>query len=240
MGNGGIHEVSGSQEGTPSRQWVTYDLKKALINAADQAMEDLLAFLEENAADYPTWQASPAYTAQAGLFVQNIGQLVANVGNLQQSRRVFLALRSYLNKAEEFYIKPLLGAPFFAEIKSKLQKRTALTEPEKQVVDLCRAPIAHLALARALPELSLHISEEGITYKSSTNGVIKEEKPDVAYVDSHIRSLKADGDALLGVLQAYLLDNADTFPFFQESNTFKNANTNDEDYNDPDSAFVFV
>lgn len=239
MGNSGIQE-KGNSEGLPTRQWVTYDLKKALIDAADTAMEDMLSFLEANANAYPIWKNSPAYTNQAGLLIQNISQLVANVGNLQQSRRIYLALRAYLLKAEQFYIKPLLGASLYASIKAKLQSRTVLSVVENELLSLCQSPLAHLALAKALPELNLQITEEGITYKTSTNGIIKEDKPALEAISAHIRSLKEDGDALLDSLKNFLLENADDYPLFQETNTYKNWIADDEPLNDPDCNLYIV
>jgi hypothetical protein len=239
MGNAGIQE-KGNSEGQPSRQWVTYDLKKALIDAADTAMEDLLSFLEENADTYPTWKNSQAYTYQGSLLIQNISQLVANVGNLQQSRRVYLVLRAYLQKAEQFYIKPLLGSSLYTDLKGKLASRANLTDDEKELWSLCQSPLAHLALAKALPELNLQITEEGITYKTSTNGIIKEDKPALDAISAHIRSLKEDGDALLDSLKNFLLENADDYLLFQETSTYKNWIADDEVQNDPDCNLYIV
>lgn len=239
----GIQEAS-SEHSSPARQWVTYDLRKALLDQADVALEDLLAFLEENADDYPGWKNSDSYTRLSAGFISSATELSEEV-NVSGSRRLFLMLKPYLRRTQKLYIKPVLGNMLYQHLlDTKLNDQ--LADEEILLLDEIKTSLAHLTLAKAIPELSLEIGEEGIKLASASNGLQQRNSPsgsrgDTTLLSAHQQSLQQDGEALLDSLKEFLFTHEEDYPMFRESNLYKADVRGDSwlDDTDPDDK-VFI
>lgn len=217
IGNNGIQEAT-SQNSGPARQWVTYDLKVALLESGDVALDACLQFLETNAAAYPAWQASEAYTRSKESFL-NSADAISEYINIQNSRRTFLAMRPFIRKAERHYLTNLLGNELLEELKEQIKTNT-LSAENKKVVKLIEPALAQLALHKAIPELAMKVSADGIKVQSFSNGIIKKDTASDTYLSALSRTLEVDGNADLQALTTYLIANAEAIPLFKNSEVY--------------------
>lgn len=94
---------------------------KKFDNSIDQlgweAIETLLAFLEDNEDDYPEWTASSAYTMATKNFV-NSAMDFNNFGGevIERSRLKFMKLRGTLENVERLQIYPIISEDLAEEI----------------------------------------------------------------------------------------------------------------------------
>ena len=184
LGNNGMQETN-TQGLAPARQWVYLENMKATADNADRLLDDALLYLEANAADFPAWVDSPTYTISKELFISTTTDFNRYI-RIQGSRRAYLAFRNYIDRAEQLYILPILGAELFLDLKTKLLKPALLQEADRKIISLIKPALAQLALKEAIPEISLEISGSGIKVLS---------------VNDSIRSRSAATDAQLSALE---------------------------------------
>lgn len=228
IGNNGIQETS-SQGSTPARQWVTYDLKASLLEAGDNALDDLIQYLEENIEAFPAWSESTACSIARELFINNADELGQYV-NIQNSRRTFLALKPYVARAERFFVRGLLGDSYFFALKAQITAKN-ISEENKKVLSFIRPALAPLALLSALPEIALKATADGVKIQSFGNGVIKQDPAAPERISALSRSLEEAGNAELKALESYLLKNGEKIPVYSESDNYKNRITTDTPIN---------
>lgn len=224
IGNAGIQEAN-TESASAARQWVTYDLKKALLEAGDIALDVLLEFLEKNADEYPAWKNSDAYTVNKELFI-NDADTFSKFTNIQNSRRTFLALRPFIAKAERFYITSAISKELFDELKEAM-KNGSTDEKQKKVIDLIQPALAQLALHKAIPEIIFQVGADGIRVQSWSNGFLKKDTASDNQLNFLYSTLEVDGNADLKTLQDFLFENADDYPAFKESKIYQNSKTED-------------
>jgi len=99
-------------EGEMMRQAYKYQenaYRNQLIETGYNALEELVDFMEENNADYPTWSASSARALHLSCFVNTTAKFSA--GHTRDvSRHTFEALLPLLRDVETFAVRPLLGS----------------------------------------------------------------------------------------------------------------------------------
>ncbi|TDB67128.1 DUF6712 family protein, partial [Arundinibacter roseus] len=115
----GKQAPSGANMQSPGK-WMIVAARKEAINKADLALEQALQYLESNKASFTTWKNSLSYTLSKELFIGSATEMTAYFPAARHSRRIYLALRDYLRKAEKFYIKPLLGDALYTSWKNRL------------------------------------------------------------------------------------------------------------------------
>jgi hypothetical protein len=217
IGNAGILETSASGV-TPARQWVVSDLKESLLKAGDVALDAALEFLEENKDDYPDWSDSDFFTLANDLFLNSANELSQFV-NIQNSRRTFLALRPYIAKAERFFIKPTIGESLFNEIKDQLKGE--LSEANEIILKRFIQPAtAQFAICKAIPELLLKVSADGIRVKSVNNGITQKANGSDTQLSELYKSLYWDANSDLTSLKEYLTKHIEDYPLYMESKNY--------------------
>ncbi|TDB60106.1 DUF6712 family protein, partial [Arundinibacter roseus] len=115
----GKQAPSGANMQSPGK-WMIVAARKEAINKADMALEQALQYLESNKANFTTWKNSLSFTLSKELFIGSATEMTAYFPAARHSRRIYLALRDYLRKAEKFYIKPLLGDALYTSWKNRL------------------------------------------------------------------------------------------------------------------------
>jgi hypothetical protein len=218
IGSQGVQETSSSNN-QPARQWAMYDFRKSLIRTGDTALDTLLEFLESKKDDFPTWKDSPAYTLTVDLFFSQAGQM-HHYCNMSGGRRTYLAMRPYISRAERQYIKSVIGEELFIQLKDQLKAGNVSDDYKKLIEDYIRPALAPLSLMKAIPELSLELSDEGIKFKSFDNGITKRNMPALEDKSVLMRALDTDGNAELKVLEGFLIKNADKYDAFKSSQSW--------------------
>lgn len=164
----GIQEQR-STDSAPARQWVYHKFEDAAASNADVLLDNALFWLEAQAAKFPTWQDSEAYTASKELLLHSSYDMSKHV-NIGQSRRTFLAMRSYMRRVEELEIADLVGRPRFEALKAAIVAGT-LTEADKTLWAAIKPALAHRTMVEALPELAVQVTSAGVRVLADNDGI---------------------------------------------------------------------
>jgi len=104
---------------TPASQWRVDDFRNSVKESANDALEDLISFLETNKADYPTWTASSAYSFQKKFFINNSKDINESVF-IDISRLQFLELKPFIHQIERSVILPTMCEVLFQTLKTEI------------------------------------------------------------------------------------------------------------------------
>lgn len=110
-------QESESGDFTGAYKYQEDNLRNNFKNKGFNALDAVLAFLEENVADYDAFKSSPAYTVSQKSLVKNTEE-IQQIFYIQNSRIIFLRLHPVIEQVEELSLQPILGDDLFA----KLQK----------------------------------------------------------------------------------------------------------------------
>lgn len=139
-----------------------YKVLQALLDQGMDALEELLAFLEENKTDYPAWASSDAYK-DFRRFLIRTGQDYSSIYPLLHPRRCYLMLRPIMDIVQEKYVAASIGAAFFAELLAK----DAPSDMEVAVITVLKKAIAYLTIHHATGSLAVRITEAGFTVQAA-------------------------------------------------------------------------
>ncbi|WBO86250.1 DUF6712 family protein [Hymenobacter yonginensis] len=162
LGDTGIHIVSTETQKT-AFQWQITALRRTLSRKGYQDMNALLEWLESSRATTPelqAWAAGPGQLYRRQLLVSAVE--FSRFENIQESWPVFEALRPLISTQELFILEPQLGYDFLSELREQVRTRTLTAENEELLEQFVRPALASLTLARAVPELGLRLTGDGI------------------------------------------------------------------------------
>ena len=120
-------------------------LRTDLEDAAGEAVEALLEWLELNREFVPAWVSSESCTIEIGQFVATAREFQEHV-DIDRSRRRFLKLRPRLRQAEEMVLRPVLGRPLLKAIKVELKAGAVSAASQEILDDYIRPGLANLAI----------------------------------------------------------------------------------------------
>ncbi|TAF02266.1 MAG: hypothetical protein EAZ80_01595 [Runella slithyformis] len=214
QGDGGTVVASPPNMQAPGKWMVTARIAEAR-DKADREMEAVLQFLEKNKSSFATWTASDAYTISAKLFLSSATQFTDYFPAVRNSRRMYLALRSYIEKSEREYVETLIGNALFNDLKTKIANGDVLAPHEKSVVTMLRTIVANDAFRRAVPYLNLN---SDFRLVSEADGIETKD----ALMGDRLTAIKADTEKEVQneskKLKNYLDENASSSvfaPYFQ-------------------------
>lgn len=153
-------------------KWLYVELKKTHQDKADRYLESALAYLEIHADRFPTWKESEVYTVQNGQLIRNTNEGTRFFPAIQNSRRLFLAIRDYFNQAEEEYIVPILGEELYTTLMDKQKAGSLeLTTQEALVLKMARKAVVQYGFSLAVPFININ---PDLRLVSETDGIINE------------------------------------------------------------------
>ena len=163
VSDAGITRQDGPTDKTAYKSQVQ-NLRDTLAERAMMYTEELIEFLETNAATLPLWTDSTQYTAYKSLFVNNGSIFAQYYSAAPYPRQLFMRLRSTIADVEELIIQPLLTTEDYIGIKAA---RTAYppspeVEEESILIKKIQPAIVNLALAKGIPDLLSTIDDNGI------------------------------------------------------------------------------
>jgi hypothetical protein len=144
-------------------QWQTTGLDRALMRKGYLALNTLLHWLEANrekSDELKAWAAGPGQHHRRQLLVS--ATEFSRFENIQDSWEVFEALRPLLRTQELFILEPQLGYDFLSELREQVRTRSLTAENEQLLEDFIRPALAACTLAKAIPELGLRLTGDGI------------------------------------------------------------------------------
>jgi hypothetical protein len=232
-------QQGGSKDKKAAAQWQIDELQASFMNAGYDSIDPMLEYLEENKLLFPAWAGSSAYTVLKQFFINTARQFSEFVW-INESRRTFLVLRAQMKKVEEFSILSILCKPLFAELKAQTLS-SAISEANQVLLDLIRPAVAHLTIARAIEELSVVFSENGIQVSNSTVSTYTKGKQPAP--DLQLQRLKSqaqtDGETYLAQIRELLEGDLDAYPLYRDSPCYQ-SKAHRLYQNDPESGlYVF-
>lgn len=156
-------QIMSTQTHKTAFAWQVASLKKTLCNKGYADMVVLLRWLEENRAASPelqAWAAGPSQNLRRQLLTS--ADEFSRFENIGDSWLVFEALRPLLSRQELFVLEPQLGYDFLTELRDQVRTRTVTAENEELLAQFIRPALASSTLARAIPELGLRLTGDGI------------------------------------------------------------------------------
>jgi hypothetical protein len=216
-GDAGLHETS-TQNTSPARQWNYNNLETAASNNGDAFLDLALAFLEKNAGLFTAWKESPTYTVTHDLFINHTADMAKYV-NIGQSRRAFLMLRPYLERAEMIYILPTLGSAFYDQLKAALAASPSVVQ--LAAIKRLKGACAHLAFYEAIPEISLHVTGAGIRILNENDSIKSRMQARPTDLGILRESALANGKMYLAEAKKFIDSKAETdYPTYYNSPAF--------------------
>jgi hypothetical protein len=184
-----------------AHRWEFEELSEALADKGCFALENLLQFLFDNAADY-SWTVPLNYDL---IFLT--GKEFNKYYNIYQPYRTFEMLRPLLREVEDQEIRSIIGDGFFEE----LRDNDAPNDDEKKVIELIKKAVASLTIKKAVERLPVKISAFGFTVMLSRNpdrAVQGEENAPTDQMSLLHTSVKKSGESYLVKLKDLLNANA--------------------------------
>lgn len=215
-----------TQGGAAMTKWMYVELKNGSLAKADKALENSLLWLEKNqnfekdgVKVFKTWLDSEVYTISNSLFIHSATELTDFFPSAQGSRRLYLQLKNYLRKVEEYQLKPVLGKAFFDKLKEKSDD-----EKTTEALNLIKYYLANRAFAEALPFLNINDNFNLISSGSPAN-VVSEDALDQDRRDGLKINCDDNATNYLNKLKAFLDENASPTFFTEYYNSSQYANS---------------
>lgn len=239
VGESGIQIVSSENKKT-AWQWQVDQLDESLRELGFNAVEEMLAFMEANKEDYPLWTASTAFTENNELFVSSAIEFTSYY-NINNSRRLYNAMRFIIKKVETFKIKPLLGAAYFAALKASIIAG-AVSDDDQLVLDFIKNIVCYLTLADLPSLLSVKVGEDSIVSLETSKTLTTKLK--ITATDTRLAVLQQtcqeDGNTFLEDLKQFLFTNKDNYPLYVSGGAYVDPSLiNDNPYQNGKHSNIF-
>lgn len=127
-------------------------------------LEKLYDYLMANAATFPAWQSSEAYTKLNKNLIKT-GKEFSSYYYLFHPHRTFFSLQPVMQEVEDLYIKSAMDDTFFNYLKSN----AAPSDDEKIVIDFFKKAVANLTIHKSITKLAVKVRPEGFTVMLASN-----------------------------------------------------------------------
>jgi len=188
-------------------------LKSQLRNNGFNALDEVLSFLESRPEAFPLFAGSPLYSLRKASFIPSTDTLnsIIDIGG---SRLVFLRISRFIDTAEEFEIRPLLGKNLYEKVKTNL----SADNPEQRLatlVPMIRKALAYLAYGQSISELGIEVTDKDLFFESQAstmqNSTVRTQLTEnQAFTLS--RKATDTGKRYLELLRDYLIGNLNLYP----------------------------
>jgi hypothetical protein len=152
----GVQIISNEREKT-AFPWQIANLKTGYARKGFNGLDKVLAYLDQYPEQFPAWRSSPTAQAARGYFLTSAADFSAYY-NISNARLSFLALASLLHKTETFALEPVIGTPFFDELKQQLRDDELRPANGLLLEKYLRPALAHLTMALAIGELGVSLN----------------------------------------------------------------------------------
>ncbi|MCP9765128.1 hypothetical protein EGI31_19515 [Lacihabitans soyangensis] len=146
--------------GSPMYKWTYKELKDSSLEAADEALEQALVWLEKNQnAEVSTgvkvfqkWIDSDECSISKSLYINDASEFTAFFPQARHKRRFYLNIREYLVKVEKHELLPQLGKAFFDALRNGDESNYAIAEAKAYA----KYFLAYKAVSEAIPFLNIN------------------------------------------------------------------------------------
>jgi hypothetical protein len=197
-------------------QYQSTKYREENYNEGQDAIENLLAFLEEKIDDFPLWSDSDEFKQYRSLFIKTASEF-NSIYPSPAPQRNYWALRPKMADVEEISIKNFLGSTLYNALKEKAKEPTpGFTEKETALIRLLSKAIAYFTVAAATPFLAVKMTPAGITIPAAASFSSNDNENTRAGADpkmlaSLIESCNHSGSMWLEQAALYMKENKDDF-----------------------------
>ncbi len=191
-------------------------------DSSDEALEDLLVFLEDNVDTFEDWKDAPSYTLIKEAFISSALEFHEEYA-ICESRSTFLSLKTFMLEVQQIHVKAILTPDLYDAMVGHIETND-FTEPQEIILPWIRKAIAYLTIYSSIPHIALKITGEGLqifTRPDRTNT-----KARTAANETRINDLKAScktqGDYYLTLIRNYILENIEEFEEYPQDTTEPN------------------
>lgn len=135
--------------------WQIKDLRRSLLEAGLQALDEALKIMEANEDDFINWTQTEGYTVFNELFVKRTDTFHRWFG-IANSRKTFLALRPYMLETHHQYFTPVFNDATISTIK------TGTDTIQQQVLAFLQASQVHYTVAKAVESGAFLLTATGM------------------------------------------------------------------------------
>jgi hypothetical protein len=118
------------------------DLKRYLLETANEAIDDAVEIMEDNATDFNSWKTSDLFTVFKKNIIRHTREFQKSF-DINNSRKTFLSLQAPMYEVEEQYLLPMLGQCTLDFI-----KEVSIDEKVIRVQELSRLAVGALTVAK--------------------------------------------------------------------------------------------
>lgn len=161
IGPNGIGVVN-TDHVSPASKDRTDALKADLLNAAYDAMEDMLEFLEENIDDYTLWSSSDAYALQYDTIIPSARKF-DEILRIDRSRLKYLEWKPTMKDVESLTIAPQVSEVYLAELRSQIKTDT-LTAKNEIILPWLQKALAYITHSIQVQEKTAMFLQTGTEY----------------------------------------------------------------------------
>ncbi|MBN8820770.1 MULTISPECIES: DUF6712 family protein [unclassified Spirosoma] len=229
-GDLGLQKVN-SQNTVAVAKWEYVDSREANLAMLDLALENFWQTVEQTRP--MAWTTSTAYKKRQRIWIRSASELAQYIPTLGRKSRLFDQLVTYILRAEQVYIKPMLTESVYTDQKAKWSNPAyTLTDAEQTLLETIRPALAHMALYEAYPYLPLTLDTTGITERRSKDGTLEEVAPNSDSKNNQKRQLYLDGQFYLAQLQAFLKETATAsqWPGYYQANLATDTDSAEPDF----------
>jgi hypothetical protein len=218
MSDSGFRVATGNDDAfRPAAKWQIEKIEKTTRNSGFSQLEALVAFLEENRANYPTW----VYAKHRKLIL-NSARAFSQYCNISDSRLIYLKMLPQMKRAERkvgnHISKQQMQIFRTAIADTNVELETALEEEVYEAYELMAEAIANISFAESIKTLPIQI--EGAQLTIFNNQFMSDFDPVTSPNDNTLnwmrRQHREDGEAALAKLVKHLTNHLDIFVEFEE------------------------
>lgn len=221
--------VHKDESSAPASQKRVEQFRLSQLRKAMSGFDRLLAWLEAEKATYTDWAAGEGYTELKQGFVNTTAEFNAVV-DIANSRHLFMRLRPYRRKVEQYELKSYLGADLYDEIKSEIAAGS-ISADNQALLPFIREAVSNRAIAKGMLPLNLQIDERGHLVQGiqESHTMKMQAHAKDAHIDTMVKQYNAEADAFFEKIRNYLNANASAtkYAVYFNSDLYVDPNGND-------------
>lgn len=205
-------------------QYQEVSLRNTFKASGFDALDDLLAYLEENKDDFPNWKNSSEYTSTK-LYLINSTAEFDEIYPINESRLVFMILQKFMRLVENAEIVALLGRELFNEIKLQISAGDLSAANEIILIHL-KTALAFLTVSRAANEMGVTWSDKGLYFEfndTASSNMRKQQITDADRLQTIISNARKTGLDALEAVREIMVNNIADYPLYSASTAYNDG-----------------
>lgn len=215
-------QAAQTKETQVASQWRLRDIKNSFAYDGFNAIEELLEFLWKSPEDtYPDWELSENRERHRSFFIISAKQFNEDFW-IDDAYQLYRMFKPAMKKVETYYIKPVLGAALFNEIKQQIKDDNVSEDNEFLLTEFIRPAVADITFFEAAPRLRIDISDFGLSQRRTSDRQtedVREPLNNDSYKDG-VNSSERNGQMIIGDLREYLFANHTEYPLYEASTSY--------------------